>query len=72
MGTLSGGRICDMIISASLLDRGQLLMERLCSTRSKFFSLRVEPTLNGLHHPEKRVSQILSSFVKVAENLKVH
>ena len=26
-------------------------MERICSTRSKFFPLRVDPILDGLCHP---------------------
>ena len=33
---------------ASLLNRDQLLKERICSSRSKFFSLRVDPILEAL------------------------
>ena len=34
-------------ISAMLLNRGQLLKERICSYRSKFFPVRVDPILKS-------------------------
>ena len=38
---------------ASLLSRGQLLKERICSTRSKFFSFRGDPIQRAVFYPEK-------------------
>ena len=36
-----------IFIFASLLNGGQLIKERICSNRSKFFPLRVDPLLDG-------------------------
>ena len=41
-------------ISAALPKRGQLLNERICSPRSKFFLLKVYPILKGLHRSGKQ------------------
>ena len=51
-----------IFIFASHLIRGQLSM-------SKFFPLRVDPSLKGLHCPRKhKKSQKLYLFVKMIEN----
>ena len=34
--------------------RGQLLKERICSHRSKFFLLRVDPILEALRYPGEK------------------
>ena len=44
-----------IFIFASHLNGGQLLKKRICSPRSKFFSLRVDPVLKGLHCPVKQI-----------------
>ena len=45
--TLSRGTPSASLNFASLLNRGHLLKKRICSPRSKFFPLRVDPTLKG-------------------------
>ena len=40
---------------ASLFSEGQLLKERICSWRSKFFPLRVDSILKSYAHPEKQI-----------------
>ena len=39
----------------SLLSRGQLLKERICSCRSKFSPLRVDHMSKSYAHPEKQI-----------------
>ena len=66
------GSNCYIFIFASLLNTGQLLKERICSPRSKFFPLRVDHILEGLgrasssREAEKK-SQKLFPFVEMAE-----
>ena len=53
----------------SILSGGSLLKERLCSTWSKSFRLRVGPNFEGIH-PRKeaaRMSQKLFPFVKMVK-----
>ena len=59
-----------IFIFVSHLTWGQFLKKGICSHRSKFFPLRVDPTLKGLHCPEKRAGshKKLSPFVKMIEN----
>ena len=46
----------------------QLLKERICSYRSKFFALKVDPILEGLSQPKVNwKSQNLFPFVKITE-----
>ena len=47
--TFMGNKV--VFILASLLNRGQLLKERICSHRSKLFSSRVDPISEGLGRP---------------------
>ena len=42
-----------IFIFASLFHGGQLIKERICSSGSKFFPLKVAPFLEGLCHPGK-------------------
>ena len=42
-----------IFIFASLLNKGQLLKERICSKGSKFFPLKVDLILHRLYHPGK-------------------
>ena len=49
-------------IYASHLIRGQLLKKRICSFRSKFFPLRVDPILKGLLCPENQTGSHKSCF----------
>ena len=56
MGILS--QEATQLLFASLLSRGQFLKERICSPRTKFFPLRVDPNSKSsqfkeLSHPEK-------------------
>ena len=46
------------------------MKKRICSPRSKFFPLRVDPIWKGLHCPGKqnKKSQKLFPFVKMIEN----
>ena len=49
------------------------LKERICSLRSKFFPLRVDPVFKVLNCPGiKQNSQKLFPFMKVAENVEMH
>ena len=41
-------------IFASLLSMGQLLKERICSFRSKFFPFKVDPSSKKVPHLEKQ------------------
>ena len=41
-------------IFGSFLNEGHLLEGRICSPRSKFFPLRVDPNLDEFHHPGKQ------------------
>ena len=67
------GRHSAICIFGALLNRWQLLKERICFCRSKFFPLRVDPLLEGLHPPGKqgRVTKVVP-FIKVAEKEKTH
>ena len=40
--------------STSLLNGGQLIKDRICSSRSKFRSFRVDPILEGVNCPGKQ------------------
>ena len=61
-----------MFFSASHLISGQLLKKRICSHRSKFFPLRVDPIKYferaALSMKANRKSQKLFPFVKMIEN----
>ena len=61
MSTLSGEATL-IFIFASYLIRGLLLKERICSPRSKFFPLRADPILKGLHCPEKQTGSHKNCF----------
>ena len=52
--TFRGSNSFILFFFASHLFRGQHLKERICSPRSKFFPLRVDPILKGLHCPGKQ------------------
>ena len=49
-GQIFKGSKSAIFISASFLIRGQLFKERICSSRSKFFPLRVDPSLEVLRN----------------------
>ena len=66
MGTVSGGSNSVIFIFPFLLNRGQLLKERICSSRSKFFPLRVDLILEG-HIKQTETYESCSPFVKMAE-----
>ena len=51
-----------IFIFASHLISGQLLKKRICSFRSKFFSLRVDPIFRGLHCSGKQTGSHKSCF----------
>ena len=53
-GYIFRGRNSAIFIFSSLINIGQLLKEIICSSRSKFFPLRVDPFLGGLCPPGKR------------------
>ena len=58
---------------ASLLNRGQLSKERICSSKSKFYRLRVDPILELLHHPEKQKGSLESLKVcKWKQNMTLY
>ena len=63
------GSNCHFTFFASLLDGGHLLKKRICSPRSKFSFLRVDPFLGRVswYREANRKSQILSLFVKMAD-----
>ena len=48
------GSNCVIDIFASIFSGGQLLKERICSSRSKFFYLKVDP-FEGFHHQQKQM-----------------
>ena len=50
--TFKGSNSASFIFASHLI-RGHLLKRTVCSSRSKFFPLRVDPILKGLHCPEK-------------------
>ena len=57
---------------ASFLNGGQLLKERICSCRSKFLSLRVDPKWKGLiQGGNQNVSEAVTLW-KMAESMKVY
>ena len=60
-----------IFISAALHKGGQLLNERICSPRSKFFPLKVYPILEGLHlsREAKKDSQKLFPFIKMKKKI---
>ena len=49
MGTLVRGSNFALVIFASPFSVGQLLNERICSFRSKFFPLKVDPFWKGFY-----------------------
>ena len=51
--TLRGSN-CIIFVFGSLLNRGYLFKERICSFRSKFFPLTVDLVLEELYCPEKQ------------------
>ena len=57
MKTLSW-ETAQLFLFAFLLDWVQHLKERICSLRSKFFSLRVSPFLGGLVCQEKETNVV--------------
>ena len=60
MGTLPGEATVISIV-ASRVNWGLLIKERICSYQSKFFPLRVDPILGGLHPSDKQeVTKIVS------------
>ena len=51
-----------------LSEKGELLKERICSSRSKFFSLRVDSFLERFCYPGKQArSHEVISFAKMVE-----
>ena len=56
---------------ALLLNRVQLLKERICSQRSKFFPLRVGPIPEGFPCPGKQTRSHRSCFPSKEENMVV-
>ena len=72
MGILSGEATLSMASFASLINRGQLLKKRICSFRSKFFVLIVDPIMEGLCCPGKqvKVSRVLSHSEMAEEKRK--
>ena len=47
---------------ASVLNGDQVLKERICSARSKFFLLRVDPNFERLGQPRKQMRSHKSCF----------
>ena len=52
--TFMGSNSCHFHF-ASLFNGDQLLQKKICSFRSNFFPLRVDPILEGFRYPEKRI-----------------
>ena len=50
------------------INGGQLFKERICSSRSKFFPLRVDPILEELCCPWKQSGSHKSCFEKMVDN----
>ena len=68
MGTLLRGSNSAIFIFASLLNRGQLLKERICSSGSQYLPLRVNMFEEGLCNPGKQTgSKNVFSFQILAE-----
>ena len=61
MGTLLGQQLSFSLLPPFLI-RGQLLKERICSCRSKFFPLTVDPISEGLCHPGKKTRSYKSNL----------
>ena len=61
---------CLFLFFASHLIRGWLLKKRICSHRSKFFPLRVDPFLKNfiLQRSKQEVMKVVPLFSKIAEN----
>ena len=57
-----------------LLNIGQLSKERICSSRSKLFLLRVDPILEGFHPLEKHIESHKSCFpfLQKQKNMKLY
>ena len=72
-GHIFRGSNSAIFIFAFLLTRDQLLKERICSGRSKFFPLRVDPNLIRFSFSRKlnRKPQSLFFFVKMVENVEL-
>ena len=51
--SFQGKQLC-LFLFVSFLDRGQLLTERICSYRRKFFLLKVVSILEACYHPGKQ------------------
>ena len=56
------GAATAIFVFASLLKWGQLIKERICSSRSKFLSFRVDPILEGVNCPGKQTGSHRSCF----------
>ena len=68
IGTLSGEATLPFLIFFSVHSRGRHLEERICSSRSKFFSLSVDPIFKGffVHGTKLKVKKVVS-FIKLVE-----
>ena len=70
--TVHQGRTSAIYKFASLLDRGLLLKETICSLRSKFFPLSIVPFLEGISSRKaNKNTQKLFPFVELAGIMKV-
>ena len=61
MGLHSRGSNSAIFIFAGHLNEGPLLKERICSFRSKFFPLGVDPNLEGLTCSEKKTLAVMKA-----------
>ena len=53
--------------------KGQLVKERICSSKYKFFPSRVDPIVEGLQLPGKQTGSYLFPFVKlVGKNIGLY
>ena len=68
MGTLSGEATLISIFASHLI-RGQLLKKKICSIKSKFFTLRVDLILKGLHCVKKSKQEV-TKVVSLCKNDK--
>ena len=74
MGILSQESNSFIFIFASQLIRGQFLKKRICSPKSKFFPLRVDPIWKGLHCPGRQTGSHKNCFLllKGQKNMLVY
>ena len=63
MSTLSGETTLLFYIFASIFKRGQLIKERLCSLKSKFFPLLVDPIFGAFVIQEKQTKSKKKIFL---------